>query len=177
MKVTLNRLVIGTVTAGAVVCLLATLMFVSTPFSESIATKWAGIRQSWKTQGVSGSFSFDTVVVIGRHRPFDHLPQAFKVGDSFELLGWAFDPNFYRTADRFIYRVDGGAWRDAAYHVPRPDVAAALHFPNIADCGFVVTIPPGTMTAGRHLLEFATVEGLATPLILTEPVRVNVSAS
>lgn len=176
MNGAVNRLIAGVVTGGAIVCLLAALTLRPVPFFKGGEAKWATIRQSWQTQGAPGSYSLDTVVINGRHLPYDNKPQTLRPGDSFSLIGWVFDPNFRRTADRFVYRIDGGAWQDAAYHIARSDVAAALHLPRIADCGFVVTLLAASMTPGRHLLEFATIEGLAPPVPLTATLTLNVSA-
>jgi hypothetical protein len=106
------------------------------------------------------------VVMIGsRILPYQDQPYAIERGTRFQIRGWAFDPALQRTADHIADRIDAGAWKDATYHVARPDVAAALGVPHAADCGFLITVPTAGLTPGQHTIEIATVtRGTRTPL-------------
>ncbi len=171
-----NRLVTTIVAGGAIACVLTALLLRPIPFSESAAARWVTIERSWTHPIAGRSYSLDTVVVGRRQRPYDGRPQAMGLADSFDVHGWAFDPNFQRSADHFVYRVDDAPWRDATYHVPRPDVAAALHLPKVADSGFDVVIPPRTLSPGHHTLELATMDGPSPPVPLPQTLTLDVSA-
>lgn len=174
MTVTTHRLVAAFVAGGAMTCILTAMFLRPSPFPQDAGPRWISIQRSWTNPRAGGSYAVDTVVIGKRQRPYDGRPQVLASGETFDVHGWAFEPNFHRTAHLFVYRVDGGPWREATYHLPRPDVAGVLHLPNIADSGFDVVLPAGALAPGRHTLELATKDITSPPVPLPDMLTLDV---
>lgn len=146
----------------------------SNPVPPSAVEAWARIERSWGTHAQGRSFIIDTVASGSQQQPFRGAALSVARDQPLFVRGWAFDPNLQRTADQLVYRIDAGPWLAAQYHISRPDVAAALHLPLVADSGFEVNVPPGALAPGRHIVEIGTVTGAVPPNTLPQPVVIDV---
>lgn len=171
-----DRLTAALVASGIVICGLVAIVIRPAPFPASAGPKWASIETSWTGPRAGLTYALDTVVIGRRQARYAGGPQVMSFAESFDVHGWAFDPNFRRSADRFVYRIDGSAWNDATYHIARPDVAATLHLPKVADSGFDVVIPARTLSVGRHTLQLGTMDGPSPPVPLPETLTLVVTA-
>jgi len=171
-----DRLIGAIIIAGAMTCSIIALALRPAPLLPTAGPQWAAIAKAWKNPVAANSYALDSVVISGRARPFGGRAQALRPTDSLDIHGWAFDANLRRTVQRFVYRFDAGDWHDATYHLGRPDVAAAWHLPAVADSGFNVIVPPGTLSPGHHTATFATIDGFSPPVVLPQTVELDVSA-
>ena len=163
MRVPTNALVGTSIGAGIIACLIAVAAVPNDPLPPAVASRWSAIAalSASGRHAVGSTFTVDTVTSGGQQFHYTGSPARLVRAASLSIRGWAFDPRMHRTAERLVFRLDGAGWRDAAYHQDRPDVAAALGLPDIADSGFTVVVPPSTLTPGAHTLELATVVGTA----------------
>lgn len=73
------------------------------------------------------------------------------------VSGWGVNHDQKQLARSICLLVDGRIEPSATstYGYIRPDVAAALHMPLLAQAGFKIIIPPNILTKGRHHLTVA----------------------
>jgi hypothetical protein len=168
----------GVIGLGVAACVVTAALLHPAPLPDQARTSWLRVSQ----QQVSGkhlvryTFVVDTVQPGNTPQPFDDKPIAIAPGTQVAIRGWAFDPGLRRTADRFVYRIDGGSWHDSRYHIARPDVAIALGVPDAADSGFEVQLRTSALRAGRHTIELATIAKAYPPNRLPERVVIDVKA-
>jgi len=146
--------------AGAVGCAAAALVLRPAPLPAAAGARWialaartehaAKLRTGWRLEGVE---------VAGRRVDYIGQVLLLEPGEQLRLTGFALDPQLHRSAARLVYRVDAGPWREARYHLPRPDVARELDAPDTADSGFEAVLMSGTVAPGSHTLQLATGTG------------------
>jgi hypothetical protein len=153
-----DRVVTWVLAAGVLVCAGAALALRPAPLPAAAGARWtARAAQGEHERRLRTTWRLEAVEVGGRH--VDYIGQVLLLerGERLRLAGFAFDPVLRRTAARLLYRVDGGPWHEARYHLPRPDVPAALDAPGAADSGF--ELATGTLARGSHELVLATSAG------------------
>lgn len=158
MSDSLDRAVLFGLGAGILACAVAAIAVPSSPLATSARAKWSTGSAVFR-HIANRTFTIDATIVGGRERPYARAPLVLRAGSGLAVRGWAFDPALRRSAERLVYRIDGGAWRDASYHVPRPDVAAAFGMPALADTGFRADLPAGALGPGTHHVKLATMTG------------------
>ncbi len=169
MSDSLDRVVRAGIGAGILACVVAAVALPTSPLAGSVRARWSSGSPAVR-HVLHRTFTIDATAVAGRERPYASAPLSVPAGTGLAVRGWAFDPATRRSADRFVYRVDRGPWRDAAYHLPRPDVAAAFALPGALASGFRADLPAGTLSRGTRRVTFATIVGTATqpiPQVLT----------
>ncbi|MDQ6943013.1 MAG: hypothetical protein M3169_10945 [Candidatus Eremiobacteraeota bacterium] len=161
MSDSLDRVVRAGIGAGILACVVAAVAVPTSPLAGSARARWSSGNPVAR-HVLNRTYTIDATAIAGRERPYAGAPLSVPGRDDVSVRGWAFDPATRRSADRFVYRVDGGPWRDAAYHLPRPDVAAALGLPDALASGFRADVAAGALAPGTHRVAFATIAGTAT---------------
>ena len=143
--------------AAAVACAAGALVLRPAPLPAADGARWIALaahieqaqklRTSWRVEGVQ---------VAGRHVDYSGQVVLLKRGEALRLTGFAFDPVLRRSSSRLVYRVDAGPWREARYHLPRPDVATALDAPGAGNSGFDAILRTGPLAPGSHKVQLAT---------------------
>ncbi|MBV8371256.1 MAG: hypothetical protein JO036_20255 [Candidatus Eremiobacteraeota bacterium] len=142
--------------AGAVGCAAAALALRPAPLPATAGARWIALAARTEHEQLRTSWRLEGVDVAGRH--VDYIGQVLLIerGEQLRLTGFALDPVLHRSGARLVYRVDAGPWREARYHLPRPDVATALGAPGAADSGFEAVLATGALAPGSHTLQLAT---------------------
>jgi hypothetical protein len=176
-----DPIVRGLVGVGIIACAVTAAVIRPAALPPEARSAWLPVASQVAVDGAASAhvkghtFALDAVKIGSRVLPYQNQPYEIERGAPLQIGGWAFDPTLRRTADRLAVRIDAGAWKDAAYHVARPDVAAALAVPHAADCGFVFTVSTLGLKPGQHTIEIATVTG-ANRIPLPDAVRLILSA-
>jgi len=171
----------GLVGVGIIACVVTAAVIRPAPLPPEARSAWLPVASQVAVDVPSNThlkghtFALDVVTIGSSMLPYQDQPYAIERGAPLQIRGWAFDPALRRTADHVAGRIDAGAWKDATYHVARPDVAAALGVPHAADCGFLLTVPTVGLTPGQHTIEIATVTR-GTRIPLPEGIRLILSA-
>ena len=174
MSDSLDRVVRAGISAGILACVVAAVAVPASPLAGSVRARWSSGSPA-AHHVLHRTFTIDATAAAGRERPYAGAPVAVQAGDDLSVRGWAFDPATQRSAERFVYRVDRGPWRDAAYHIPRPDVAAAFGLPGVLASGFRADVAAGALSPGTHRVAFATIAGTA-PQPIPQALTVIVTA-
>ena len=154
MSDSLDRVVRAGIGAGILACVVAAVVVPTSPLTGSARAIWSS-GKAVSRRVPRRTFTIDTTAAAGVERPYARAALSIKRGDGLAVRGWAFDPATRRSAERLVYRVDRGPWRDAAYHVPRPDVAAAFALPGALDSGFRADVASSALAPGTHRVTFA----------------------
>jgi len=152
-----DRAVTWVLLAGAAVCAGAALTIRPAPLPAAAGARWIALAaRTEHARKLRTSWRVESVEVGGRH--VDYIGQVLLLerGEPLRLTGFALDPVLHRSGARLVYRVDAGPWREARYHLPRPDVATALDVPGAADSGFEAVLRTGALAPGSHTLQLAT---------------------
>lgn len=69
--------------------------------------------------------------------------------------GWATEPGMDRPAAGVCLSVDGKVEPRARsfFGLPRPDIAAGFHHPEIGSAGYALVVPAGTLSPGKHRIQ------------------------
>jgi hypothetical protein len=158
---------------GVLACAVTALAMRPVPLSRGAGGEWARIDATWGAPILAQTFALDTVLA-GTERRDPATVVRVPRGKTLGVRGWAYDAAELRTADRFAYRLDGGRWHDATYHLARNDVSISYKLPGVWDSGFEVDVPTAKLARGEHVLELATAMKDAYTVL---PVRVRFSAA
>jgi hypothetical protein len=166
-----DRAVAGLLGAGVLACGAAALALRPAPLPAAAGARWEALAaRADREPRINRTWAIDSYAAGEQNVVYAGQVLALRRGEPLAFSGWAFDPEVRKTAARLLYRVDGGAWREARYHLPRPDVPVALSAPGTGDSGFAVEVRTGPLAPGPHELELATsaARGLKP---MTPPVR------
>ena len=174
MSDSFDRAVRAGIGLGILACAVAAVEVREAPLPPAARAHWATPGTAAFRHVAGRTFAIDATAAGGeRERRYAGAPVTVRAGQPLAIRGWAFDPATQHGADRLVFRVDAGPWRDAAYHLPRPDVAAAFGLPGTVDSGFRAELAAGVLAPGAHRVRLATVTGTA-PLPIPAPVSVVV---
>jgi hypothetical protein len=153
-----DRAVTGMLAAAALTCAVAAAMLRPEPLPAADAPRWIELAKHGHGEphlfGIT--WRIDAIDAGTVHLTYTEQILPLRRGDRLAVRGWALDPTLRRTAAGVEYRLDRGPWHHAHYHLPRPDVVAALNLTGSADSGYSVTIPTAALAPGPHELELAT---------------------
>lgn len=96
-------------------------------------------------------FSIDSVGGIVLNEPHDQ-PITVAQDRSLVITGWAIDAGNRSTAGEVFVIVDGVGEFRTEYGAGRPDVAALHSRTAYVNSGYTLTLPAGTLAAGKHTL-------------------------
>ena len=174
MRDPFDRAVGWLLAAGVLACAGVALAIRPAPLPASAGDRWIALSaQAQRERRLRTTWRIETVDAGDRHLEDAGQVPALHAGERLALGGFAFDRVGRRTAARLAYRVDGGPWHDASYHMPRPDVPVALDAPGAGDSGFAAEIPTGGLAPGPHAVEFGIGAGRALRT-LSPPLRFDV---
>lgn len=169
-----DRLVAGVLGAAALAA-LAAVAFVPRPrLGPADAARWIALDAAPASRHLlHRTYTVDEAGPAGAHARYAGAPVDVPRGAALAVSGWALDPETRRAPQRVLYRVDGGPWREARSHLPRPDVAAAFALPDAGDAGFAAEVPTGALPPGEHRLTLAT-QAAGPPQPVAEPLAFRV---
>jgi hypothetical protein len=172
-----DRLVASVIVLGMIACCVTAVALRPQPLPLAAQRRWAEVAAAQEAgQHLNGrTFVVDGVTVDGESRPFTQPVVAGPRASVLGVHGWAFDPSTLQAAGGLAYRVDAGPWRDAGYHIPRPDVALFFGLPNAVASGFDARVSTTGWRSGRHEVELATVSanGVRAPLSMRIAVAIR----
>jgi hypothetical protein len=173
-----DRAVAAVLGAAVVTCAAAAAFVRPAPLPAHDAARWVALAAAGGSDRhrYGRSWQIDAFNIGTDHVGFAGQVPSVRRGDPLVVWGWALDPRARRPAARFLYRVDAGPWRDAAYHLARPDVALRFNLAHAADSGYGATIATAGLAPGPHEAGFATADARGAVLPTTRTVRFVVIA-
>ncbi|HEX3463923.1 MAG TPA: hypothetical protein VHS78_07750 [Candidatus Elarobacter sp.] len=167
-----DRAVAGLLAAAVLTCAVAVVAVRPAPLPAEDAARWIALAaQDGSSHHRYGrSWWVDTLDVGSQRLPYAAQVVTVAPGERLAVGGWALDPRSRLPAARLLYRVDGGPWRPARYHLARPDVAARLQLTGAEDFGYLAEVPTGGLAPGPHELTLATGDR-GGALLPTTPLR------
>jgi hypothetical protein len=171
-----DRLVLGAIGAAALAALVAAAVVPRPALGPDAARRWIALDGVTVASRhvLHRTYTVDEAGAAGAHAAYAGAPVDLPRGAALGLAGWALDPDTRSAPDRVLVRLDGGPWRPARSHLPRPDVARAFALPDVGDAGFAAEIPAAALPPGEHAVELATATGAGRPQPLGEAIRVRV---
>jgi hypothetical protein len=172
-----DRIVAALLAGVVLTCAGAALALRPAPLPAADGARWIELarRSDAESPVFHRSWDVDAIEAGADHLAAGAPIPPLRRGDRLVISGWAVDPGLRQTAAGVAFRVDGGSWHSARYQLARPDVAAALSLPSLADCGYRIDVPTGALGPGPHELQLATA-GSHQLLPMTPTLRFEITA-
>lgn len=123
----------------------------STPPTTTLPAKSASLTPS----GARPVYNLETIVEVVN--PFEHQPVSVNAAARVVVSGWAVDDVHKSLAGGVDIAIDGKPY-GAQYPMDRQDVADFFKNPAYAKAGFVLTLPAGLLSKGRHTVAVRVVD-------------------